>query len=291
VKDGLPRGRPYLRAWVRQVRAHHAQSRRAMGEEPADFWRPYASFFRQDPFRTDDPTLNALLRHVRPQDSVLDVGGGAGRFALPLALRCRRVTVVEPSQSMVEALTEAATEAGIANVDVVVSTWEEAQVPPHDVVLCSHVLYGIERADLFVQKLVEHARRLLLILMFMDAPISAFSRAWRLVRGERRIDLPGLRLLLPLLWETGIYPDLEMIQPMRRRPFPDRQAALEELRRRLYVVPGSPEDARLLRLLPRLLEATPEGLHLRGVPPSWEGLLVWRRPEAKPPVPAGGGKR
>ncbi len=242
-----------------------------MKEEPPDFWRPWASFFRQDPFRTGDPSLDALLRHVRPQDTVLDVGGGAGRFALPLALRCRQVTVVEPSQGMVEVLQEE----GIANVDVVVSTWEEAQVEPHEVVLCSHVLYGVERVDLFVQKLVAHTRRLLLVLMFMDAPINAFSRAWRLVRRERRIGLPGLSLLLPLLWEMGLYPHLEMVQPMPRRPFPDRQAALEELRRRLYIVPGTQEDARLHRFLPRLLEETGEGLHLRGVPPNWEGLLVW----------------
>ncbi len=70
-----------------------------MKEEPPDFWRPWASFFRQDPFRTGDPSLDALLRHVRPQDTVLDVGGGAGRFALPLALRCRQVTVVDDDGS------------------------------------------------------------------------------------------------------------------------------------------------------------------------------------------------
>lgn len=277
VELAISRRRPQLRRWVRQVQAHHAQSRRAMGKEPSDFWQPWVSFFRQDPFRTDDPALNAILRRVELQDTVLDVGGGAGRFALPLALRCQYVTVVEPSRSMVDALQEGAQEAGIDNIRVVVSTWEEACVEPHDVVLCSHVLYGIERVDLFVEKLMQHTRRLLLILMFMEAPISAFSRAWALVRGERRIDLPGLRLLLPVLWEMGLYPDLEMVQPMRRRPFADRQQALEELRRRLYILPGSAEDARLQRLLPKLLEEGEEGLYLRGAPTNWEGLLVWRR--------------
>ncbi len=253
-----------------------------MREEPADFWRPFTSFFRQDPHRTDDPALAAILRRVRPDDTVLDVGGGAGRFALPLALRCRSVTVVEPSPSMVEALQEGMREAGIDNIAIVQSTWEEAQVAPHEVVLCSHVLYGVERVDVFVGKLVEHAVRSLLVLMFMDAPISVFSRAWRLVRRERRIELPGLRLLLPVLWEMGLYPDLEMVQWGPPRPFPDRRTALDELRRRLYVLPDSPEDARLLRLLPRLLEETPEGPRLRDVPPRWEGLLVWPPERAAP---------
>ncbi|HXG41148.1 MAG TPA: class I SAM-dependent methyltransferase [Dehalococcoidia bacterium] len=278
----VARAGPALRRWMRQVQAHHAQSRRAMGEEPADFWRPFTPFFRQDPHRADDPALSAILRRLRPDDTVLDVGGGAGRFALPMALRCRQVTVVEPSPSMVEALREGMREAGIHNVEVVQTTWEEAQVAPHDVVLCSHVLYGVERVDGFLRKLVEHARRSLLVLMFMDAPISVFSRAWRLVRGERRVELPGLRLLLPVLWEMGLYPDLEMVQQAPPRPFPDEGAALEELRRRLYISPGSSEDQRLQRLLPRLLERDAGGLRLRGAPPRWEGLIVW------PPERAGG---
>jgi|FaiFalFF_MnMetaG_3_1042247.scaffolds.fasta_scaffold00217_13 SAM-dependent methyltransferase len=279
---------PALRRWRRQVEAHHAQSRRAQGEEPDDFWRPFVSFFRQDPHRADDPALAALVRRVRPEDTVLDVGGGAGRFALPLALRCRGVTVVEPSPSMVAALEEGMREAGIGNITVVRSRWEEASVPTHSVVLCSHVLYGIEEVDAFVRKLVAHTGRLLLILMFMEAPIAVFSRAWRLVRRERRIDLPGLRLLLPVLWEMGIYPDLEMVQEAPPRAFPDREAAVEELRRRLYIRPGSPEEVRLQRLLPRLLEEAPGGFRLKGVGTRWEGLLIWPPEKVTPTTgPAG----
>ena len=273
-KESLPGG-PALRRWVRQVRAHHAQSRRAMAGEPADFWVPHVAFFRQDPHRPPDPALRAILRHVRPEDTVLDVGGGAGRFALPLALRCRQVTVVEPSPSMVEALETTRREAGINNVQVIQTTWEEAEVAPHDVVLCAHVLYGIERVDLFVKKLVGHARRRLLILMFMEAPVNAFGRAWRLVRRERRVGLPGLGLLLPVMWELGLYPDLEMVQQAPPRPFPSREAALEALRHRLYILPGSPEEARLLRLFSRLVEPADGGFRLRNVPARWEGLLVW----------------
>jgi len=276
-KETLPGG-PALRRWVRQVRAHHAQSRRAMAGEPDDFWRPHVTFFRQDPYRPPDPALAAVLRHVGPEDTVLDVGGGAGRFALPLTLRCRQVTVVEPSASMVEALEAGRQEAGIENLAVVRSTWEEAQVPAHDVVLCAHVLYGIERVDLFVKKLVEHARRRLLILMFMEAPVNAFDRAWRLVRRERRVGLPGIGLLLPVLWELGLYPDLEMVQQAPPRPFPSRDVALEALKLRLYILPGSPEEARLLRLFSRLVEPASDGFRLRGVPPRWEGLLVWPPP-------------
>ena len=46
------------------------------------------------------------------------------RYALPLALRCRRVTVVEPSPSMVAQLREGAKEAEIENISSVEAGWE-----------------------------------------------------------------------------------------------------------------------------------------------------------------------
>ena len=61
----------------------------------------------QDPFRTDDPVLNALYAALPSNATVLDVGGGAGRYALPLATRARHVTVVEPSADSVEMLKSA----------------------------------------------------------------------------------------------------------------------------------------------------------------------------------------
>jgi hypothetical protein len=70
-------------------------------------WSTLAANFRADPTRTDDPVVNFLLGFAGPERTVLDVGGGAGRYALPLALRSKSVTVVEPSPSMTSALSDA----------------------------------------------------------------------------------------------------------------------------------------------------------------------------------------
>jgi CTP:molybdopterin cytidylyltransferase MocA len=73
-------------AWADRVLANRAQVER-IREVPdgEDFYAPVRSLFRADPTRTDDPVLVALLDLVRPGDSWLDVGAGAGRFALPIA--------------------------------------------------------------------------------------------------------------------------------------------------------------------------------------------------------------
>ena len=267
-----------VKVWKRSVKAHHAQSIRAQAGYRAsdDFWRPFAPRFQADPRRTDDPTLNRLIQEVRPDATVLDVGGGGGRFALPLALRCRHVTVVEPSQSMVDVLRQGADDAGIHNLTVVQETWEEAQAEPVDLVLCSHVLYGVDDIEPFIRKLDSHARDRVLVLMLVDFPQSHLSSLWKRVHEEDRINLPALREVLPVLWEMDIYADLEMLDTYDPELYDSWEDALEEFRRRLYISPGTEKDLRLKEAMNHLLDNTSEGLTLRGVPPRRLGLLTWR---------------
>src|SRR6266542_515525 len=55
---------------------------------------------KTDPRRALDPSLESIASYIRPDDVIVDVGGGAGRISLPLALRCREVINVEPSRQM-----------------------------------------------------------------------------------------------------------------------------------------------------------------------------------------------
>ena len=155
-------GMAAIEVWKQRVAAHHAQShkvRSALGVARQDRWEPFSPFFKADPHRTDDAEVNCLAQEVTPTTTLLDVGAGAGRFALPLALRCKQVTVVEPSPSMGETLRHLAAEAGITNVTMIARPWEDAEVEPVDVVLSAHVIYLIEDIGPFVAKLAAHARQ------------------------------------------------------------------------------------------------------------------------------------
>ena len=55
---------------------------------------------RADPRRRLDPNLAVVASYIEADDVLIDVGGGAGRISLPLALRCREVINVEPSPTM-----------------------------------------------------------------------------------------------------------------------------------------------------------------------------------------------
>src|SRR4029079_4307747 len=107
-------------AWATRVRANREQVER-IREVPdgQDFYAPVTSLFRADPTRTGDAVLDVLLDLVRSGDTWLDVGAGAGRFALPLA-RARRpargsVGALGLTRAMLEGLREIAEDYAIEN--------------------------------------------------------------------------------------------------------------------------------------------------------------------------------
>src|SRR5512145_2580481 len=114
--------------WGAMVEAEEAQTNELRSDERSDYWAGLSALFKQDPHRHDDPDGDVLSRFLNEDSTVIDVGAGAGRVALPLALKCREVVAVEPSAAMCKDLRELASEYDIANVEVVESTWEEASI-------------------------------------------------------------------------------------------------------------------------------------------------------------------
>jgi 2-polyprenyl-3-methyl-5-hydroxy-6-metoxy-1,4-benzoquinol methylase len=277
-----------LEAWKQRVTAHREQShqiRSALGVTGQDRWEPFSSFFKADPRRTDDVEVNRLAQEVTPTTTLLDVGAGAGRFALPLALRCKHVTVVEPSPSMGETLRHLAAEAGIENLSFVARPWHEAEVEPADVVLSAHVIYSIEDIGSFVMKLAAHARQRVCMPTFMRPPRARYAPFWPWVHGEDKQELPGAAELMQVLWELGIYPNLEMYAPISFRPFKDWQRALDTLRLRLFVTPDTEQDARLQQAMRELLTETPEGYVIKGAQLGRLALIFWQPASIPQPQP------
>lgn len=259
------------------IEAEHAQTDRVRGAPPPDdYWEPYAQQFKADPRRSsDDPLLDRLLRDIAPHYRVIDVGAGAGRLALPLALHCRHITAVEPSPSMALTLLEQVAEHRIPNVTVVQDLWEEAEVDVGDIALCVHVIYTVRDIGQFIRKLEAHARQRVVIVLFKDPPQSQNYRLWKEVHGEERLPLPGLPQFQEVLKELGVDARTEMLPPQPPRGFDGHQQALEELSRRLYLAPESPKRRVLQEMLSRLLEEWGDTLRIRGAKPLEPGLVWW----------------
>jgi 2-polyprenyl-3-methyl-5-hydroxy-6-metoxy-1,4-benzoquinol methylase len=195
------------------VDAANAQRVRLRGEEaPGARWdREVAQRFRYDPYRSLDANLNIIASYVAPQDVLIDVGGGAGRICLPMALRCREGIVVDVSPAMEEVFQACTAAAGITNARFVRSDWLEAEALQGDIVVAASVTYFVRDIVAFVRKLEAAARRRVLITVRSVPGPNLRATLFRLVYGEEQQPAPGYRELLPVLWEMGILPDVRVL--------------------------------------------------------------------------------
>lgn len=264
--------------WRQMIEVEHAQSDEMRGAvpPPADHWRPYADNFRADPRRSGDDLVDLLLEYVSPDQTVLDVGAGGGRLALPIALKCQSLVAVEPSESMADVLTQQAQESGIENVSVVQEEWQDARVDPADIVLCAHVIYTIRDIGGFLKKLDAHAKKIVLVVVYNAPPQSQIYGIWQEVHGKERLPLPSLPELKEVLEELGINHQVDLMPPQSPRGFDNLEDAISQLSRRLYVAEGSAQAHRLEQVLPGLLTEEEGVLRIRDSQPLRPALVSWQ---------------
>ncbi|GAB4336237.1 MAG: hypothetical protein Kow0010_24020 [Dehalococcoidia bacterium] len=267
-------------AYAARVDAINEQRRR-FGRDRArkDRWAERAADFRQNPRRTPDPNLQALLELIHPGDVVVDVGGGAGRNGLPIALRCREVINVDPSEAMVAYFLDAAAEAGIANVRVVEADWLSAEGVEGDVVLAANVTYFVRDIVPFVEKLERAARRLVIIDIWSVPPPARVAGLFALLNDEPQVRAPGYRELLPVLWEMDILPDVRVLPaPFRGgRDYPQsRDEAIDFALSQVATLDAARARQRIEAEFDRLYERGAEGYRPLWRPDARELLITWK---------------
>ena len=164
-------------AWAERVRQNRDQVDLIREVPDRDFYAPVSSLFVADPRRTGEEALEALLRLTAPTDRWLDIGAGAGRYALPLALRVAEVIAVEPSASMRNALRSGKAEHGLDNLTLVGAAWPDAlaelgEPPIADVAFIAHVGYDIEAIGPFLDAMEQAAGRLCVAMLTDRSPAS-----------------------------------------------------------------------------------------------------------------------
>jgi len=276
-------GRAAEASWAARVRANREQVER-IREVPdgQDFYAPVSSLFRADPTRTDDPVLDVLLDLVRHGETWLDVGAGAGRFALPIARALDEsggeVVALDVSPSMLEGLREIAEDHAIENVRTVEARWPDdaaARGLDADVGFIAHVGYDIEEIGAFLDALEAASRRVCVAVLMERVPASAADPFWPPVHGETRVPLPALPDALELLEALGRQPSVTRVAIESRR-FDSRDALAGFARRQLWIDPEGAKEARFQAALDELLEHDESGWTIRGRPGNDVGIVTWR---------------
>lgn len=171
-------------------------------------------------------------------DTVLDIGCGPGVLAIPLAMKVRSVIMLDPSRAMLD-LAEAHAEArGITNLTSVNESWEEADLSglgQVDYVIAS---YSLAMPDLqsAIAKMNAVARKGVYLYWFNGVTtwekITADLRP--LIYGDVSPARPKSDVIYGLLSQMGISADVkDLAGTAFDKEFPNRTAALMDLRRRL----------------------------------------------------------
>ncbi len=272
--------------WSERVRANRDQAERLRESTTSDFYAPVSSLFVADPRRTDEPVLDVLQAIARPESRWLDIGAGAGRYALPLALRVREVIAVEPSAGMRRALRTGIDEHGITNVRVVPGTWPEAlddlgPLPAADVAFIAHVGYDIERIGPFLDAMEAAAGESCVAVLTDRSPGAVADPFWPVVHGEERVPLPALPDLVALLGARGRRTEVVRVE-RSTRSFDSVDALAAFLRRQLFIAEGSEKDVHFRASMPDMIAHRDGAWTLAEGPAGSVGVVTW-------PVPGSAG--
>jgi CTP:molybdopterin cytidylyltransferase MocA/SAM-dependent methyltransferase len=263
-------------AWCERVRANREQVERVR-EVPdgVDFYAPVSGLFRANPDRSDDPVLAELIALAKPGEIWIDIGAGAGRYALPLARAVGEVIAVEPSSSMRAALDEAIAANGLTNLRPMPDRWPMADPPAADVALIAHVGYDIDAIGPFVGAMETTARRLCVAVLMERPPAAVADPFWPIVHGEPRLALPALPEFVELLRARGREPIVTMTERAPRHF--DGRAQLEGgLRRQLWIADGGEKERRFHEALEELaIEGSNGTFTLAGQEASGVGVVTW----------------
>ena len=267
--------------YIAMIDAASVQRARIHGEiAPGDRYCEVASArrLRADPRRALNANMELLVGFIQPTDVLLDVGGGAGRIGLLLALGCREVINVDPSPIMLREFDDCAAEAGISNVRSIVGDWVEVPTVTADVVLSSHVTYFVRDIVPFIQKLNTAARRRVIIDISSTANPNRSDYLFRLVYGEDQATLPALRELMEVIWELGILPDIKVLpQPFGDGRTTTREAAIEQAMEGTWFAPGDQDKAaRILESrFDELFSHETDGYRALWPTPRREVIITW----------------
>lgn len=208
-----------------------------LDQAPESPWFHDLRRFDVDATLPRDGMSTRWAREVLPPvgGTVLDIGCGGGRSALPLVPPATELIGVDTSGAMLDRFVAAAAEAGVAR-RTVHGAWPDVagHTPVADVAVCHHVVYNVGDIIPFVLALTDHARLAVVVELPAGHPLSAWAPAWRHFWGLVRPAGPVADDFVAVLREIGLDPETAVSpRPASARPAPDPATFVSTARRRL----------------------------------------------------------
>lgn len=217
-----------------------------LASAPESPWIHDVAAFAVDDRLDRDTTSTRFAREVLPPfgGTVLDVGCGGGRSALPLVPPATELIGVDRSGAMLDEFVAAASAAGVAR-RTVHGAWPEvaSYTPVADVAVCHHVVYDVGDIEPFLMALTAHARLAVVVELPILHPMSAWSEAWRHFWDVDRPAGPTYLDFVAVVRQLGLDPEL-VVGPRRAHSSAATDAAslVPTARRRLCLPPERDDE-------------------------------------------------
>jgi len=210
VSDDAPPLFPAAQRWA-ELSAGWGLPQEILDQAPESPWFHDPRRFAVDDSLERDGLSTQWAREVLPPlgGTVLDVGCGGGRSALPLVPPATELIGVDSSGAMLDQFVAAAIGAGVAR-RTVHGTWPEVagHTPIADVAICHHVAYNVGDIVPFLVALTGHARLAVVVELSTSHPMSAWAPAWEHFWGLSRPTGPTADDFVAVLRELGLDPEV-----------------------------------------------------------------------------------
>lgn len=296
---------PGIINWNELWKATHAGGFHNHGKDLAAHWDSRARLFNKRVMKNRERAKSQVaILGLTQAETVLDVGAGTGRLALPMARQAKSVTAVDQSSGMLACLKENMAAEGIGNIRCIQKSWQDValdEIEPHDVVLSSNSLgvYDLKEA---LSKMDALAKRAVYIFTFSDGKrddgLRQFLKENRdrqnrdsessdgesrdRVRGgghgRSEIGPAGYLVIYNLLAEMGILADIRMMNWQSDEHYASLDEAVAEWKE-MHEVPDE-KDQTLREFLSQRLTKDGSGLcmHLS----HRQVLISWQKGGASP---------
>ncbi|HAS04948.1 MAG TPA: hypothetical protein DCR71_04260 [Dehalococcoidia bacterium] len=213
------------------------------GEEAAAFWDKRSKTYEKNVGKSTYTNELLARMSLSPDYSVLDVGGGSGLMAIPIAKKASRVTVLDISNGMLNLLKNKTESLGISNIDIINKNWYEidvkAEIEPHDVVLASRFLPMGNRLQASLENMNTVAKGNCYVTWRADSFDPVEAESCRLLNKEYT-PYPEYPVIYNCLYQMGIKADIEIFESQSEMYFQDLDDAVRYFSRNFL-----PDDADL----------------------------------------------
>lgn len=222
--------------WIEQMKKHLESGNK---KECASIWdeKENAKRFWEMSLRDNRKRARETISKLKitPDSRVLDIGAGPGTLAIPISENVEHVTAIEPSKGMIEVFEENIVEYGRDNISIVKKRWENIDIGndlegPYDVIIASFSL-GMPDIRSAIEDMLSVSSGYIYLYWFAgNTSWDEHSiKIWPKLHGTDYYTNPKCNILYNVLYQMGIYPDMETFILGRTETYSTLNEAVDNL--------------------------------------------------------------